>query len=193
MPNSVEKRCAMDKQLKKHTGPAHLVHITTSDRIDNILQKGILASEYGDLPIDGNDGAGIYAIRNDSAAIQTLIANHFFCEDDLYAIHFLHAGEFYECVDEIFSDEEMDNMDDEDIDRIGSHVGYIVIPGVNQCIEPNKITRIERVHGLFFAEERVKDKPASLDAVVQAAEALKEASAAAKGAVERGIEAPAGR
>lgn len=63
----------MEPVLQKQTGPVELLHITTGDRLDSIMQKGILASEYGDLSVDDNDGAGIYAIRNETKILRDLI------------------------------------------------------------------------------------------------------------------------
>ena len=97
----------MEPVLQKQTGPVELLHITTGDRLDSIMQKGILASEYGDLSVDDNDGAGIYAIRNETKILRDLINDYFFVErEDLFLIRFLYNGDFYECVGENLTEEE---------------------------------------------------------------------------------------
>lgn len=122
--------------MKKRTGPIELVHITSADRILSIQKEGIFASEYGDLSVN-NDGAGVYAIRNDDEMIQKVVQNHFFLEKEaLYGICFQHVGEYYECVDEIF--------DEEDYEEYGEpmHKGNIVIPGENVVIKPERFISI---------------------------------------------------
>lgn len=127
--------------LKKRTDNVELVHITTVNRLDSIRKNGILASEYGDLEIENNDGAGVYAIRNDKEMIEKVIHNHFFGEEDLAIIHFHYEGEFYECVEEHFTEDDYEEYGDP------IHEGYIVIPKTEHNhfdrILPENIIQIE--------------------------------------------------
>lgn len=151
----------MEPVLQKQTGPVELLHITTGDRLDSIMQKGILASEYGDLSVDDNDGAGIYAIRNETKILRDLINDYFFVErEDLFLIRFLYNGDFYECVGENLTEEDIEEMSDNEDSRL-SRLGYIVIPGQTSFINPKHFISVERVTEAIFSQEQEKDSLAS--------------------------------
>lgn len=105
--------------LEKRSGPSSLVHITTEDRLESIQRFGILPSVYGDMAVDGNDGAGIYAVYPDADAVKNVLRNFVGTSDAIIAIQFHYDGLFYECVDSIADEEE----DGEDF-----HKGFLVIP-----------------------------------------------------------------
>ena len=51
-------------ELKKHTTKTELLHITSKSCLESILKDGIVVSDFGDLEVDGNDGYGVYAIKD---------------------------------------------------------------------------------------------------------------------------------
>lgn len=105
-------------KLQKHTEAVTLIHITLESCLDTILKNGIKASEYGDLEVNGNDGFGVYAVRNIEQH-DSLIYELSLLDEPLYAVYFETPSEWYECIAE-----EIDDEDDEPI----SHIGYIVLP-----------------------------------------------------------------
>lgn len=50
-----------------------LVHVTTEDRLGSILETGIRPSAFGDMAVGEDDGAGVYAVRNDARLIQKVL------------------------------------------------------------------------------------------------------------------------
>lgn len=53
-----------------HCDEVELVHVTTEDRLGSILETGIRPSAFGDMAVGEDDGAGVYAVRNDARLIQ---------------------------------------------------------------------------------------------------------------------------
>ena len=89
--------------LVRYSGYIRLLHLTSMDRLNNILEQGLFASEYGDLPVGNNDGAGIYAIRPDKKTAVVLAQQLFpgYDNNEVYGISFDYNGEYYECTDAI--------------------------------------------------------------------------------------------
>ena len=147
--------------LKQHNDTIRLVHLTTEDRIESIKKNGLLPSEYGDLSVGDNDGAGIYAIRSQVDAVKTLVKDHFsFCDETIFAVCFDYSGPYYECVDVILEE------DDDELENPLNHKGYIVIPlrgyNANLRIDPEKFIAVVPVSNLF---QRIK-RP-SLESQIQ--------------------------
>lgn len=92
-----------------------LVHVTTEDRLGSILETGIRPSAYGDMAGVGDDGAGVYAIRNDARLIRKVLDDVVATETlgYVYAVKFRYKGQYVECVDSV---------------EHSSQGGYILIP-----------------------------------------------------------------
>ena len=92
-----------------------LVHVTTEDRLGSILETGIRPSAYGDMAGVGDDGAGVYAIRNDARLIRKVLDAVVATETlgYVYAVKFRYKGQYVECVDSV---------------EHSSQGGYILIP-----------------------------------------------------------------
>ena len=56
-----------------HCDEVELVHVTTEDRLGSILETGIRPSAFGDMAVGEDDGAGVYAVRNDARLIQKVL------------------------------------------------------------------------------------------------------------------------
>lgn len=56
-----------------HCDEVELVHVTTEDRLGSILETGIRPSAFGDMAVGEDDGAGVYAVRNDARLIQNIL------------------------------------------------------------------------------------------------------------------------
>lgn len=108
--------------LVKKTNKTNLIHITTKSCVDSILKNGIVASEYGDLEVNGNDGYGVYAIKSINSH-PDLIEELAFSKEPLYAVIFSNPAEWYECTDETRQEN-----DEEDNAFVPFHIGYIVLP-----------------------------------------------------------------
>lgn len=92
-----------------------LVHVTTEDRLGSILETGIRPSAYGDMAVVGDDGAGVYAVRNDARLIHKVLDDVVDTETlgHVYAVKFRYKGRYVECVDSV---------------EHSSQGGYILIP-----------------------------------------------------------------
>lgn len=92
-----------------------LVHVTTEDRLGSILETGIRPSAYGDMAVVGDDGAGVYAVRNDARLIRKVLDAVVDTETlgHVYAVKFRYKGRYVECVDSV---------------EHSSQGGYILIP-----------------------------------------------------------------
>lgn len=106
-------------KLRKHTEKVDLIHITSETYVESIKKNGIRASAYGDLEVNGNDGYGVYAVK-DVGKHQELIEELSFCGEALYAVIFAAPGEWYECVSET-KPEDYDSF-------VPIHIGYVVLP-----------------------------------------------------------------
>ena len=156
----------MQFELKQYNDAIRLVHLTTEDRIDSIKNHGLLASEYGDLPVGDNDGAGIYAIKFQEDAVKSLRQQYFsFFDERIFAVCFDYYGPYYECEgpdSEEFDEDFSDKFDEND------HKGFIVIPWHNNesrlRIDSKDFITVVPVEDLF----KTINKP-SLDNQIQSA------------------------
>lgn len=98
-----------------HCEEVELVHVTTEDRLGSILETGIRPSAYGDMAVGEDDGAGVYAVRNDARLIQKVLEDVVDTETlgHVYAVEFRYKGRYVECVDSV---------------EHSSQGGYILIP-----------------------------------------------------------------
>lgn len=98
-----------------HCDEVELVHVTTEDRLGSILDTGIRPSAYGDMAVGEDDGAGVYAVRNDARLIQKVLEDVVDTETlgHVYAVEFRYKGRYVECVDSV---------------EHSSQGGYILIP-----------------------------------------------------------------
>ena len=98
-----------------HCEEVELVHVTTEDRLGSILETGIRPSAYGDMAVGEDDGAGVYAVRNDARLVQKVLENVVDTETlgHVYAVKFRYKGRYVECVDSV---------------EHSSQGGYILIP-----------------------------------------------------------------
>ena len=80
-----------------------LVHVTTEDRLGSILETGIRPSAFGDMAVGEDDGAGVYAVRNDARLIQKVLDYVVDTETlgYVYAVKFRYKGRYRECVDSV--------------------------------------------------------------------------------------------
>lgn len=80
-----------------------LVHVTTEDRLGSILETGIRPSAFGDMAVGEDDGAGVYAVRNDARLIQKVLDDVVDTETlgPVYAVKFRYKGRYMECVDSV--------------------------------------------------------------------------------------------
>ena len=115
--------------------PVILYHVTSESCIRGIKENGILASSYGDLPVGDNDGYGVYAFCSKDKAKEYAVN----CIDDepQHVVTFLHYGEWYQCIDEMLTEEEIEEGQEK------YHIGYVVIP---QCIPVSSILSTEPVY-----------------------------------------------
>jgi len=122
--------------IQKRNQSVELCHLTTSDRVESILRTGIKASEYGDFQATGDDGAGVYAVLPDKAAIRRVQDWLFFGDQNVTLVKFRYDGEYWECTED---DEEWDCAQScEDASR----VGQILIPGRKTVIAPENILSV---------------------------------------------------
>lgn len=86
-----------------HCDEVDLVHLTTEDRLGSILETGIRPSAYGDMAVGEDDGAGVYAVRNDSRLIRKVLDEVVDTETlgHVYAVKFRYKGRYMECVDSV--------------------------------------------------------------------------------------------
>ena len=77
--------------------------MTTEDRLGSILETGIRPSAYGDMAVVGDDGAGVYAVRNDARLIRKVLGAVVDTETlgHVYAVKFRYKGRYVECVDSV--------------------------------------------------------------------------------------------
>lgn len=121
--------------LTEHSENIELIHITTQSCLESICHSGIACSEYGDLDINGNDGRGIYALRNPYDH-EDLLNELSLLGEPLYLILFKTNGlPWFECTDEI-----LDREDIED-DMKPVHIGYINV--LADVIAPENIMSVQ--------------------------------------------------
>lgn len=86
-----------------HCGEVELVHVTMKDRLGSILDNGIRPSAYGDMAVGEDDGAGVYAVRNDARLIRKVMDDVVDTETlgHVYAVKFRYKGRYMECVDPV--------------------------------------------------------------------------------------------
>lgn len=86
-----------------HWDETELIHVTTEDRLGSILDNGIRPSAYGDMAVGEDDGAGVYAVRNNARLIQKVLDNVVDTETlgHVYAVKFRYKGRYMECVDSV--------------------------------------------------------------------------------------------
>lgn len=121
--------------LQKNCHKEDLIHITAESRLDSILKCGICASQFGDLEVDGNDGYGVYAVKNIAVHPDLLdIIALDYCNEPIYGVVFEPAAEWYECI--------------EDPSEDPYHVGYVVVP---YSVMPENIKKIQFLGGVLYA------------------------------------------
>ena len=82
-----------------HCDEVELVHVTTEDSLGSILETGIRPSAFGDMAVGEDDGAGVYAVRNDARLIQKVLDYVVDTETlgYVYAVKFRYKGRYREC------------------------------------------------------------------------------------------------
>ena len=116
--------------LEVHTDDAILYHLTDVQAAKQILKKGLLPSEYGDLDVDNNDGKGVYAIKDLSDLDYVMsLAGWLLGIEDTVVIKFKTTGKWYVCVDEVMDEDDIEDGEDyEDCPEVKPHYGYVVHP-----------------------------------------------------------------
>lgn len=131
-----------------------LVHVTTEDRLGSILETGIRPSAYGDMAGVGDDGAGVYAIRNDARLIRKVLDDVVATETlgYVYAVKFRYKGQYVECVDSV---------------EHSSQGGYILIP---KAACPHGIPAKDIIGYIRLTPQEQSEEKASLGAQIRQAE-----------------------
>lgn len=127
----------MEPILVRKEGHTILYHVTTEDAVCSILQRGILPSAYGDLAVNNNQGKGVYALSSAEAAER--YSRSVFDDEQLRIVSFRYDGIWYECIDEIFSAEDIEEGETEKY-----HVGFLVIP--NNSIPASNIISVTEIN-----------------------------------------------
>lgn len=115
--------------------PVVLIHVTTGDRVESIRAHGLKTSEFGDIDIIGNDGAGLYAMLPDYASARQL-ASDLVPGEPAYAVIFRYEQTHFIC-DGVTERDEEDSPPD-------YCKGYVVIPADvgSVVVAPDTITVI---------------------------------------------------
>lgn len=131
-----------------------LVHVTTEDRLGSILETGIRPSAYGDMAGVGDDGAGVYAIRNDARLIRKVLDDVVATETlgYVYAVKFRYKGQYVECVDSV---------------EHSSQGGYILIP---KAACPHGIPAKDIIGYIRLTPQEQSEEKASLGDQIRQAE-----------------------
>ena len=136
-------------KMRKSSGPAVLLHITTEDRIESIRATGLKASDFGDIDVVRNDGAGLYAVLPQRSVADPLVCD-LFCGEEVYGILFEHEGDYFIC-DGVENTDWNDDRGDSDGSDSSFSSGYVVIPasGGSVVVPPEKILDIRPYDSLF--------------------------------------------